>query len=52
MAKSGKLIQMIYVDPSRYFYSVFFSITPFVDGYGEIKTGAYQRAADKMLNGE
>jgi CubicO group peptidase (beta-lactamase class C family) len=52
MAKSGNLCQMIYVDPKRDFASVFFSLTPFVDGYGEFKAGAFQRAAAKMLNGE
>lgn len=51
MAKSGNLCQMIYVDPKRDFASVFFSTTPFVDGYGEFKAGAFQRAAAKMLHG-
>jgi len=40
---------MIYTDPKRDFVSVFFSTTPFVDGYGEFKAGAYQRAVAKML---
>jgi hypothetical protein len=52
MAKSGNLCQMIYTDPKRDFASVFFSTTPFVDGYGEFKVGAYQRAVAKMLHGE
>jgi CubicO group peptidase (beta-lactamase class C family) len=52
MAKSGNLCQMIYTDPKRDFASVFFSTTPFVDGYGEFKAGAYQRAVAKMLHGE
>ena len=52
IAKSGNLCQMIYIDPKRDFVSVFFSTTPFVDGYGEFKAGAYQRAVAKMLNGE
>jgi len=40
---------MIYIDPKRDCVSVFFSTTPFVDGYGEFKDGAYQRAVAKML---
>jgi CubicO group peptidase (beta-lactamase class C family) len=51
LGKSGNLCQMIYVDPKRDFSSVFFSTTPFVDGYGEFKAGAYQRAAAKLLAG-
>ena len=46
------MMQMIYIDPKRDFVSVYFSTTPFVDGYGEFKAGAYQRAAAKMLNEE
>ena len=52
IAKSGNIMQMIYIDPKRDFVSVYFSTTPFVDGYGEFKAGAYQRAAAKMLNEE
>ena len=52
IAKSGNLNQMIYIDPKRDFVSVFFSTSPFVEGYGEFKAGAYQRAVAKMLNGE
>lgn len=52
IAKSGNLLQMIYIDPKRDFVSVYFSTTPFVDGYGEFKAGAYQRAAAKLLAGE
>jgi CubicO group peptidase (beta-lactamase class C family) len=52
LAKSGNMMQMIYIDPKRDFVSVYFSTTPFVDGYGEFKAGAYQRAAAKMLAGE
>lgn len=52
VAKSGNLLQMIYIDPKRDFVSVYFSTTPFVDGYGEFKAGAYQRAAAKLLAGE
>ena len=52
IAKSGNLNQMIYIDPKRDFVSVFFSTSPFVDGYGEFKAGAYQRAAAKMLAAE
>ena len=52
IAKSGNMGQMIYIDPQRDFVSVYFSTIPFVDGYGEFKAGAYQRAAAKMLAGE
>ena len=52
MAKSGNLGQMFYIDPKRDFVSVYFSTMPFVDGYGEFKAGAYQRAAAKFLAGE
>ena len=52
IAKSGNRSQMIYIDPKRDFVSVNFSTTPFVDGYGEFKAGAYQRAAAKLLHGE
>ena len=52
IAKSGNMLQTIYIDPQRDFVSVYFSTTPFVDGYGEFKAGAYQRAAAKMLAGE
>lgn len=52
MAKSGNMLQMIYIDPKRDFVSVYFSTTPFVDGFGEFKAGAYQRASAKFLNGE
>jgi CubicO group peptidase (beta-lactamase class C family) len=52
IAKSGNMGQMIYIDPKRDFVSVYFSTIPFVDGYGEFKAGAYQRAAAKMLAGE
>ncbi|AIL73353.1 serine hydrolase domain-containing protein [Vibrio vulnificus] len=52
IAKSGNLGQMIYIDPKRDFVSVYFSTMPFVDGYGEFKAGAYQRAAAKFIAGE
>lgn len=52
VAKSGNMMQMIYIDPMRDFVSIYFSTTPFVEGYGEFKAGAYQRAAAKLLNGE
>ncbi|MDA2950771.1 MAG: serine hydrolase [Actinomycetota bacterium] len=52
IAKSGNMMQMIYIDPERDFVSVYFSTTPFVEGYGEFKAGAYQRAAAKLLHGE
>jgi CubicO group peptidase (beta-lactamase class C family) len=52
IAKSGNMMQMIYIDPKRDFVSIYFSTTPFVDGYGEFKAGAYQRAAAKMLHGD
>ena len=52
IAKSGNMMQMIYIDPQRDFVSVYFSTTPFVDGYGEFKAGAYQRAAAKLLHGD
>ena len=46
------MMQMIYIDTERDFVSVYFSTTPFVEGYGEFKAGAYQRAAAKLLHGE
>ena len=52
IAKSGNLCQMVYIDPKRDFVSVFNSTTPFVDGYGEFKAGAFQRIAAKFLNGD
>jgi len=49
MYKHGNMGQGIYVDPERDFVGVYFSTTPYVSPYGEIKAPAYLRAASKML---
>ena len=51
MYKHGNMGQGIYVDPERDFVGVYFSTTPYVSPYGEIKAPAYIRAAAKMLLG-
>jgi CubicO group peptidase (beta-lactamase class C family) len=51
MYKHGNLGQGIYLDPERDFVGVYFSITPYVSPYGEIKVPAYMRAAARMLAG-
>jgi hypothetical protein len=43
---------MMYLNPKRDLASDFFSLNPFVEGYGEFKAGAFQGGATKMLNGE
>jgi CubicO group peptidase (beta-lactamase class C family) len=52
MYKHGNSGQGIYIDPERDFVGVYFSSTPYVKPYGEIKAPAYIRAAAKMLTGE
>jgi CubicO group peptidase (beta-lactamase class C family) len=52
MYKHGNLGQGIYIDPDRDFVGVYFSITPYVPPFGEIKAPAYIRAAAKMLVGK
>jgi CubicO group peptidase (beta-lactamase class C family) len=51
MYKHGNMGQGIYIDPERDFVGVYFSTTPYVPPYGEIKAPAYIRAAAKMLAG-
>lgn len=48
--KHGNMGQGIYIDPERDFVAVYFSTTPYVAPYGEIKAPAYIRAAAKMLS--
>ena len=50
MYKHGNMGQGIYIDPERDFVAVYFSTTPYVAPYGEIKAPAYFRAAAKMLS--
>lgn len=50
--KHGNLGQGIYIDPERDFVGVYFSITPYVPPFGEIKVPAYLRAAARKLAGE
>jgi hypothetical protein len=52
MGKSGNFISIDIYGSGSDFASVFFSLNPFVEGYGEFKAGDFQRAAAKMLNGE
>jgi CubicO group peptidase (beta-lactamase class C family) len=52
MYKHGNMGQGIYIDPERDFVAVYFSTTPYVAPYGEIKAPAYMRAAAKMLSGK
>ena len=52
MYKHGNMGQGIYIDPERDFVAVYFSTTPYVVPYGEIKAPAYMRAASKMLSGK
>jgi CubicO group peptidase (beta-lactamase class C family) len=51
MYKHGNMGQGIYIDPERDFVAVYFSTTPYVPPYGEIKAPAYLRAAAKKLAG-
>jgi CubicO group peptidase (beta-lactamase class C family) len=50
MYKHGNMGQGIYIDPERDFVAVYFSATPYVAPYGEIKAPAYFRAAAKILS--
>ncbi|MEP2716581.1 serine hydrolase domain-containing protein [Pseudophaeobacter sp.] len=50
--KHGNTGQGIYIDPERDFVGVYFSATPYIAPYGEIKAPAYIRAAAKRLAGE
>ncbi|WP_083100124.1 serine hydrolase domain-containing protein [Pseudophaeobacter leonis] len=50
--KHGNTGQGIYIDPERDFVGVYFSATPYIAPYGEIKAPAYMRAAAKMLAGQ
>ena len=52
MYKHGNLGQGIYIDPERDFVGVYFSTTPYVPPFGEIKAPAFMRAAAKMLAGK
>ena len=52
MYKHGNTGQGIYIDPERDFVAVYFSATPYVPPYGEIKAPAYMRAAAKILAGK
>ena len=49
--KHGNTGQGIYIDPERDFVGVYFSATPYIAPYGEIKAPAYIRAAAKLLAG-
>ena len=48
--KHGNTGQGIYIDPERDFVGVYFSATPYIAPYGEIKAPAYIRAAAKLLS--
>jgi len=50
--KHGNTGQGIYIDPERDFIGVYFSATPYIAPYGEIKAPAYIRAAAKLLAGK
>ncbi|MFA0085962.1 serine hydrolase domain-containing protein [Vibrio sp. 10N.261.51.F12] len=50
MYKHGNTGQGIYVDPNRDFAAVYFSATPYVAPYGEIKAPAYFRKVAERLN--
>lgn len=50
--KHGNTGQGIYIDRERDFIGVYFSATPYIAPYGEIKAPAYIRAAAKMLAGK
>jgi hypothetical protein len=52
MYKHGNLRQGIYVDAERGFVGVYFSTTPYVPPFGEIKAPAYIMAVAKMLAGK
>jgi hypothetical protein len=53
MAKSGHLIQMIYVDPKRDFCGVYFGLAPNLDEISGIDhSPGYLRAAAKLLAGK
>ncbi|WP_037028440.1 serine hydrolase domain-containing protein [Psychromonas aquimarina] len=47
--KHGNTGQGMYVDPERDFAAVYFSATPYISPYGEIKAPAYFRKAAKQL---
>jgi len=50
MYKHGNTGQGIYVDPERDFAAVYFSATPYVAPYGEIKAPAYFRKVAELLD--
>ncbi len=50
MYKHGNTGQGIYVDPERDFAAVYFSATPYVAPYGEIKAPAYFRKVAEQLD--
>lgn len=50
MYKHGNTGQGIYVDPARDFAAVYFSATPYVAPYGEIKAPAYFRKVAEQLD--
>ena len=50
MYKHGNTGQGIYIDPERDFAAVYFSATPYVAPYGEIKAPAYFRKVAEMLD--
>lgn len=52
MYKHGNMGQGIYIDPARDFVAVYFSTTPYVAPYGEIKMPAYFRKAAAQLAGQ
>ena len=49
--KHGNSGQGIYIDPERDFVAVYFSSTPYIPPYGEVKAPADMRAAAKLLAG-
>lgn len=52
MYKHGNTGQGIFIDPGRDFAAVYFSATPYVKPYGEIKLPTYFRKISKHLAGE
>jgi len=50
--KHGNSGQGIYIDPERDFVAAYFSATPYIPPYGEVKAPAYMRAAARLLAGE
>lgn len=50
MYKHGNTGQGIYVDPERDFAAVYFSATPYVAPYGEVKAPAYFRKVAELLD--